>query len=519
MSDEHSCPKCGTELPPETRPEDCPRCLMSLGVGGSSGRGASAVGNAPPAPGPEQLAPHFPQLEILEVLGRGGMGVVYRARQTSLDREVALKILSVSAEAGDAFAGRFAIEAKALARLDHPNIVTVYDFGVAGGYYYLMMELVEGVNLRQAMRSGAIGSGSALGVVSQVCGALQFAHDEGIVHRDIKPENILVDPSGRVKIADFGLAKILGREADATRLTDSGLTMGTAHYMAPEQVEHPKDVDHRADIYSVGVVFYELLTGELPLGRFDPPSRKIQVDVRVDDVVLKALEKEPQRRYQAADEVKTDVDHISSRSTESATRAAAFVPPPGALSAGRLKLAGVACVVDALAQLPVFGMLAVLALEQDAAPAAWWVSVSFVWTALFIVVFWNLRRILEEHLGVRKAHPIILVLIGANVAWWIAGALSYLDPMVELLSVLFTLGVSVVIGLGHIVLGAVLLRLDPPPDTLLKPLGWAAIVTGVLSASIVFATIIPLSLFGTMAFDVVAAMLFFRVAEWVAATA
>ena len=141
--------------------------------------------------------------------------------------------------------------------------------------------------------------------------ALQYAHDQGIVHRDIKPENILLDKQGRVKIADFGIAKILGREGKDSTLTEGKQVIGTPHYMAPEQVEKPQTVDHRADIYSLGVVFYEMLTGELPLGRFAPPSRKAQIDVRLDEVVLHTLEKEPERRYQHASQVRTDVETIA----------------------------------------------------------------------------------------------------------------------------------------------------------------------------------------------------------------
>jgi ankyrin repeat protein/predicted Ser/Thr protein kinase len=262
-------------------------------------------------PQPEELAGDFPQLEILELLGQGGMGVVYKARQISLDRLVALKLLNIPDSAGPDFAERFSREARALASLSHASIVTVYDFGHAGDRYYLLMEYVDGADLHRLIRGGEIEPRQALEMVSHICDALQFAHESGVVHRDIKPENILVDRKGRVKIADFGLAKILGRPADTTRLTGAHQAMGTAHYMAPEQLERPLEVDHRADIYSLGVVFYELLTGELPIGRFQPPSRKIEVDVRIDDVVLKTLEKEPQMRYQHARDIKTDVDGIT----------------------------------------------------------------------------------------------------------------------------------------------------------------------------------------------------------------
>ncbi|HEY5909482.1 MAG TPA: protein kinase [Verrucomicrobiae bacterium] len=261
----------------------------------------------------------------MELLGQGGMGAVYKARQPGLDRLVALKILP-SGPAGDAgFAERFNREARALAKLSHPNIIAVYDFGQTHGLHYFIMEYVDGPNLRQIEQAGKLAARDALEIIPQICEALQFAHDEGVVHRDIKPENVLLDKKGRVKIADFGLAKILGTETRNFRLTGAKDVMGTPHYMAPEQVENPRQVDHRADIYSLGVVFYEMLTGELPLGRFAPPSRKVQVDVRLDEVVLHALEKEPQRRYQHASEVKTDVETIA---THPLTASPLPVAPP-----------------------------------------------------------------------------------------------------------------------------------------------------------------------------------------------
>lgn len=279
-------------------------------------------GFAPPSI--EELAPHFPHLEIMELLGQGGMGAVYKARQKNLDRLVALKILPH--DAGDrGFAERFTREARTLAKLNHPGIVAIHDFGTTGDLYWFVMEYVDGVNLRQAKKAGMLTPAAALAVVPQICEALQFAHDAGIVHRDIKPENVLLDAKGRVKIADFGLAKLVGRP-DRSHLTGTHQAMGTPHYMAPEQWEKPLEVDHRADIYSLGVVFYELLTGELPLGRFAPPSQKVQVDVRLDEVVLRTLEKEPARRYQKASEVKTDVERIGESVSE---RSTAIVVPGG----------------------------------------------------------------------------------------------------------------------------------------------------------------------------------------------
>jgi predicted Ser/Thr protein kinase len=281
--------------------------------GASSGAAHPRRGGfTPPQPG--ELAARFPQLEILELLGRGGMGAVYKARQKQLDRLVALKILPPGVETDPSFEERFTCEARALARLSHPNIVAVHDYGRAGEFHYFIMEFVDGVNLRQMEHAGRLAPREALQIIPQICEALQFAHDEGIVHRDIKPENILLDKRGRVKIADFGLAKLLEPNETDRTITQAGHVMGTPHYMAPEQVEKPATVDHRADIYSLGVVFYEMLTGELPLGRFAVPSSRmggVQIDVRLDEVVLRTLEKEPERRYQQASALKTEVETIA----------------------------------------------------------------------------------------------------------------------------------------------------------------------------------------------------------------
>jgi len=282
---------------------------------GEPSGGASA---APPPP-PADIAAKFPQLEILECLGRGGMGVVYKARQPLLNRLVALKILAPEKEKDPQFAERFTREAQALARLNHPNIVTVFDFGETGGLYYLLMEYVDGVTLRQLLAAGKVAPEQALVIVPRICEALQFAHEQGIVHRDIKPENVLLDKQGRVKIADFGIAKLMGEQGGPGAFYTKGrMVVGTPYYMAPEQVENPLQVDHRADIYSLGVVFYEMLTGELPLGRFSLPSEKVQIDVRLDEVVLHALEKQPSRRYQQASQVKTDLDSIAGTGAKAA---------------------------------------------------------------------------------------------------------------------------------------------------------------------------------------------------------
>ncbi|QDS98771.1 serine/threonine protein kinase [Adhaeretor mobilis] len=266
----------------------------------------------PPTVG--RLAELFPSLEILELIGAGGMGAVYKARQPGLDRLVALKILPEEFGHDVKFALRFTREARTLAKLSHPNIVSVFEFGKVEDTYFFLMEFVDGSTLRDVVKAGQLAPQQALAIVPHLCDALQYAHDKGIVHRDIKPDNILIAIDGSVKIADFGLSRILGNESQQEILTGTHQVMGTPRYMAPEQLESSHSVDHRADIYSLGVVFYEMLTGELPIGRFAAPSKKVEIDVRLDKVVLRTLEKEPQRRYQHASQIKSDVQSISSTS-------------------------------------------------------------------------------------------------------------------------------------------------------------------------------------------------------------
>jgi serine/threonine protein kinase len=341
---EQRCPRCGVAQDPASAEGLCPRCLVAMNLapmtealtGATNPVAAEAADPSadalPPLP---EIARRFPHLEILECLGRGGMGVVYRARQPQLNRLVALKLLAPGKAQEASFTERFAREAQALARLSHQHIVTIYDFGQVDGLYYLLMEYVDGTSLRQLLQSHQITPEQALAIVPRICDALQYAHDHGIVHRDIKPENILLDRQGQVKIADFGIAKMRDNGRPQPALTLDKQVIGTPHYMAPEQVENPRSVDHRADIYSLGVVFYELLTGELPLGQFQPPSKKAPVDARLDHVVLGALAKEPDRRYQQASQVQTEVETIATTPVPPANES---VPNP-ALSRDPLPLA------------------------------------------------------------------------------------------------------------------------------------------------------------------------------------
>jgi tRNA A-37 threonylcarbamoyl transferase component Bud32 len=305
------CPQCRAVLTSDSPEGLCPACLMA---GGLSGGDAAGSADQPSAPLPDiaALQAKLPHLEILELLGQGGMGAVYKARQKNLDRLVALKIIRPDNAADPSFGDRFSREAKALARLNHPNVVTVYDFGPMGEAYYLLMEYVDGVNLRQTMRAGQLTPSEALAIVPQICDALQYAHDQGVVHRDIKPENVLLDRLGRVKIADFGLAKLLGINPDSMTVTLTQHVVGTPRYMAPEQIDKPTTVDHRADIYSLGVVIYEMLTGEMPVGHFPLPSERVQVDVRIDEVVLRALAREPEKRFQKASQLKSGLASAAS---------------------------------------------------------------------------------------------------------------------------------------------------------------------------------------------------------------
>ncbi len=337
------CPQCGTPLPSGALAGLCPACLLKMGAATDTVSDARQSAFNPPTIA--ELAPLFPQLEILELIGKGGMGAVYKARQKQLDRIVALKILPPGIGNDPAFAERFAREAKALAKLNHPGIVTLYEFGVASGYqpstlnsqlFYFLMEFVDGVNLRQLLHAGRVSAREALAIVPQICDALQFAHDQGIVHRDIKPENILMDRRGRVKVADFGLAKIIepGRadlpvspEIGAAQQHGPTGVMGTPQYMSPEQITTPGEVDHRADIYALGVVFYQMLTGELPGKKIEAPSKKVSIDVRLDEIVLRALEKKPELRYQQVSVLKTQVETIAQTEQSESENGKADIQP------------------------------------------------------------------------------------------------------------------------------------------------------------------------------------------------
>ncbi len=302
-------PKCSACQRPTAADGSCNYCLLQLG---KSDRQSVVSPLGVDLPTPEQLQLSFPQLDVTRLIGCGGMGAIYHARQRALDRDVALKIIARNVSDDPAFEERFTREAKTLARLSHPNIVTVHDFGTTDdGLVYLLMEYVDGVNLREAMDAGGIRSDEAIQIIAEMCAALQFAHDRGVVHRDIKPENVLLNEEGVVKVADFGLAKLLSESPGNLTLTNTRQVMGTLRYMAPEQFEDSSSVDHRADVYSLGVVFYELLTGQVPVGRFDAPSHVNEsVSPQLDAIVMRTLDRKPPNRYQRVSEIASELSEM-----------------------------------------------------------------------------------------------------------------------------------------------------------------------------------------------------------------
>ena len=258
--------------------------------------------------------------QIVTEIGRGGMAVVYKARQPSLGRYVALKVLPATFGHDQEFVARFLREARSVARLNHPNIVHIYDTGVASGQYYIAMEYLEGGSLQERLAAGPLDEAEALRIVTEVSRALDYAHGQGVIHRDIKPSNILfsADPlrarDATAKVADFGIA----RAADGLHLTRTGIILGTPEYMAPEQAEG-QPVDHRADLYALGLLLYQMLTGRSAFRRstphatlhaviyeVPPPPRQIRpgLPVASEQVILKALAKRPQDRYQSGSELR-----------------------------------------------------------------------------------------------------------------------------------------------------------------------------------------------------------------------
>lgn len=236
------------------------------------------------------------------------MATVYMGRQISLNRPVAIKVLSKRLTKSKEIVERFNREALIIARLTHPNIIHIIDRGVVDGMYYFIMDFVEGTDLSKIIKKGSYDTNKKVDTLIQICKALSFAHKNGIIHRDIKPANILIDAEGHALVSDFGIAQLYDKGEDGSQLTSDGIVMGTIAYMSPEQKENSKNVTAASDIYSLGVVMYEIFTGTTPLGLFKPPSKiNSSISKQLEDAILKCLETKPEDRFNLADDLK---DHL-----------------------------------------------------------------------------------------------------------------------------------------------------------------------------------------------------------------
>lgn len=334
------CSGCGATLPPISNPTQryvtCGKCAATTDLAVSmANTGEVDLSDLPPAdPNPGRTLAGG-RYRVDEVLGQGGMGTVYLGTQPALGRKVAIKILAPEFSADEQFRKRFEREAGALAALDHPHIVSVHDLGIEDDTHYIVMSFVEGpdgkpMSLRDLVAAGPVEEELALRILHQVSGALHFAHGRGIVHRDIKPGNILLDADGNAKLADFGIARVSAAPTELT-LTLPGSVMGTLKYMAPEQKADAKAADARSDLYSLGVVFYEMLTGHAPEGRFELPSEiRKELDPRVDRIVERALQRAIEARYQSADDLSRDISEITTEREYGKLRGRTKRPAPEA---------------------------------------------------------------------------------------------------------------------------------------------------------------------------------------------
>ena len=257
------------------------------------------------SPSPEEIQSYLPAYDSIQLLAVGGMGAVYKARQISLDRPVAIKVLTHACSSSLQFRQIFKCEAQVMAKLNHANLASIYDYGEANGLLYIVMQLVEGRTLHQAAHGQSVAPQESAALISKISKALATAHSSGILHRDIKPANILIDSEINPVVVDFGLA----HHSDES--TMKGETVfGTPGYTAPEVLAPPYHADQRADIFSLGVLLHELLTGEMPQKPYLPPSSLVGTDPRYDNVVMRAIHPNPALRYPTAGELAEDLDKI-----------------------------------------------------------------------------------------------------------------------------------------------------------------------------------------------------------------
>ena len=256
----------------------------------------------------EELQAFLTDFDVTRLIDRGGTGSgVFLARQPSLDRLVAIKVLTKEATLQNDRAGeRFAQEARTMAQLRHPNIAMIHDFIEVEGIYCIIMEYIEGESLLTRLERAPLSFQSMISITEQICEALSYAHEFGILHRDLKPANILLTSDNQVKIVDFGIAKFFQRQTLNLLDTREGTIIGTPHYMAPEQ-QQGSSIDQRSDIYSLGIVMYEMLTGKVPQGRFRRPSKKVPIKPWIDPIVLKALDEDPKARHRSITEIQTSL--------------------------------------------------------------------------------------------------------------------------------------------------------------------------------------------------------------------
>jgi TolB-like protein/Flp pilus assembly protein TadD len=314
------CRKCGAAIPPDSPQQSCGACLLETGLGSdeaereeggsASPKTINAFGERVP---PSAVLMDFGDYELLEQIGRGGQGVVFRARQKSLNRTVALKVISLGQWASKAHLKRFRLEAEAAARLEHPGIVPIHEVGERDSQCYFSMKFIEGGQLDEVVRRTPISIREAAELIAKVARTVHYAHEHGILHRDIKPGNILLDRNGEPHLTDFGLARLV--EADST-VTGTLEVLGTPSYMAPEQAAgNNAAVSSNTDVYGLGAVLYQLLTGQPPfaggttyetirllLDTEPRPPRLLnpKVDRDLSTICLKCLEKDPKRRYSSA---------------------------------------------------------------------------------------------------------------------------------------------------------------------------------------------------------------------------
>ena len=289
------------------------------------------------------IGQHLGRYEILSVLGEGGMATVYRARQMSVNREVALKVIKRDMSSTETFTARFSREAEMIAQLSHPNILKLFDYGQEGEITFLVMELLSGGTLHEMLQQGALPLVRAYRLFGQIASALDYAHKQGIIHRDLKPQNVMLDAHGNAYLTDFGLARL----TDTTRITQTGITMGTPAYMSPEAWQG-EGLDYRSDLYSLGVMLYEMLTGDLPF-QSDSPYQMMMAHVnempphislstakfspKTDGIIQKALAKNPSDRPSSAMAIASALHNILPEDEGLATAQIEIDRPPSTLKA------------------------------------------------------------------------------------------------------------------------------------------------------------------------------------------